>query len=345
MAGELKAAIVGCGRMGGFIDDEMTNYPDFVPPYCHAGAYVAAPETVLVAAADVVEAKLNALADRWNVPGRYTDYREMILNEKPDIVSVTTRPETHAAITIFAAENGVKGVYCEKPLCCSMDEADAMLEACAKHGVQFNLGVNRRYQDVFWKIREAIEGGVIGSLQSVSAYSAGSALWTHTHTTDMLLYLAGDPEVTFAQGHAAVAPSDFEDNRTENDPSILNAYFQFANGVHGTMTPCSGYEFEAHGSKGKIRSRGNGHACEIHLFDGHGFAQLVESPEWVRSSGAVNCVQDLAHAVLNGGTTRGNLHVSCRSQEMIQAVIESERLNGARVPLPMTNRALYIGRW
>ncbi|MBM3216734.1 Gfo/Idh/MocA family oxidoreductase, partial [Candidatus Poribacteria bacterium] len=270
MARELRAAIVGCGRMGGFIDDELTNHPGFVPPYCHAGAYVAARQTALIAAADVVRTKVDALGDRWHVAARYTDYREMIAREKPDIVSITTRPDSHADIAVFAAENGVKGIYVEKPLCCSMDEADAIRAACATHGVHLNLGVNRRYQDSFWQIRKLIEAGVVGDVQSICAYSSGSALWTHTHTTDMLLFLAGDPEVRFAQGHAAVEPADFGDNRTDSDPSILNGYFRFANGVNGTMNPASGYEFEVHGSKGKIRSRGNGNAIEVHTFDTHG---------------------------------------------------------------------------
>ena len=71
---------------------------------------------------------------------RGTDYQQMIRQEKPDIVCIATRPATRAEITIFAAENGVKGIYAEKPLCCSMEEADAMVEAVQKHQVKFNYG-------------------------------------------------------------------------------------------------------------------------------------------------------------------------------------------------------------
>jgi predicted dehydrogenase len=345
MPDTLRAAIVGCGRMGGFIDDELSNHPDFVPPYCHAGAYVAAPETELVAAADVVPEKAAALAERWNVPTRYTDYREMILREHPDILSIATRPGNHAEIAVFASENGVKGIYCEKPLCCSMEEADTIRDACRRNSVQFNLGTNRRYQEGFWRVREVTAAGVLGDVQSATAFSGGSALWTHTHTTDMLLYLAGDPEVAFAQGHAGVEEADFADNRTENDPPIYSAYFRFRNGVHGTMTPCRGYEFEVHGSKGTIRTRGNGHAFEMHIYDAHGIARAEPFPDWERSSGSVNCVRDLVRAIRDGGTTRGNIEIACRGQEMIQAAIESERRKGARVSFPLENRALYIGRW
>ena len=106
----------------------------------HAAGHTASAHTDLIAVSDVVPEKAKEIQERYSVPEGYTDYREMILKEKPDIVSIATRPATHAEITIFAAENGVKGIYCEKPLCCSMEEADAMLEACEKHRVKFNYG-------------------------------------------------------------------------------------------------------------------------------------------------------------------------------------------------------------
>ena len=121
----------------------------------------------LIAVSDVLSEKVKAIQERYNVPEGYTDYREMILKEKPDIVSIATRPATHAEITVFAAENGVKGIYCEKPLCCSMEEADAMLEACEKHGVKFNYGTQRRYMPIFQKMRELIDQGELGEIQAV----------------------------------------------------------------------------------------------------------------------------------------------------------------------------------
>ena len=114
-------------------------------PYSHAAGHTASEHIDLIAVSDVLPEKVKVIQERYNVPEGYTDYREMIRKEKPDIVSIATRPATHAEITVFAAENGVKGIYCEKPLCCSMEEADAMLEACEKHGVKFNYGTQRRY--------------------------------------------------------------------------------------------------------------------------------------------------------------------------------------------------------
>ena len=110
MANQYRVCIVGCGRMGGTIDEEVQGGRHRALPYSHAAGYTAYERTTIVAASDVVEEKAKYVCEKWNIPKRYADYREIIEKEKPDIVSVATRPGNHAEITIFAAEHGVKGV-------------------------------------------------------------------------------------------------------------------------------------------------------------------------------------------------------------------------------------------
>ncbi|MBC7261902.1 MAG: Gfo/Idh/MocA family oxidoreductase, partial [Chloroflexi bacterium] len=156
------AAIVGCGRMGGFIDDEVLDYPAVVLPYSHAAAYAAIPEVNLVAAADINEETLLRFQQRWNVPKVYIDYREMISEIKPDIISITTQATTHAEIAIYSAEHGVKGIYCEKPMACSLVEAEQIKATCESHGVKFNIGTLRRYHPGYEKIRQLALSGELG---------------------------------------------------------------------------------------------------------------------------------------------------------------------------------------
>lgn len=341
----LRAVLVGCGRMGGFIDDEQVGKPDFVPPYCHAGAYQAAEGVDLVAAADIVPEKADALARKWGLPKTYTDYCEMIRVERPDIVSVTTRPDTHAEVAIFAAENGARAIYCEKPMCCSLAEADAIRYACDTHGVALNLGSNRRHQEAFWRIRDLVTDGLVGDVQLVVSYSTGNALWTHTHTTDILLFLAGDPVVLTAQGAAVVNPDERDGHTLSRDPQVLSASFEFDNGIRAVMTRCAGYEFEVHGAGGKIRTRGNGSSFEAHVFDEFGRATPVAFPEWERTTGSVNCVEDLVRAASTGSEPRGGVDLASRGLEMSIAVVESERCGGVRLRLPLGDRSLYVGGW
>ncbi|MBM4050114.1 MAG: hypothetical protein FJ279_33885, partial [Planctomycetes bacterium] len=68
MPTQYKAAVVGCGRMGGTIDDEVKDLPTLVHPYSHSAGYKACPRTNLVAGADPVEEKARKVCQRWDIP-------------------------------------------------------------------------------------------------------------------------------------------------------------------------------------------------------------------------------------------------------------------------------------
>jgi len=333
--------------MGATIDDEVRDRPDsFIwIPYSHAAGHIAVENVNLIAVSDMIAEKVEAIQTRYNVPNGYTDYREMIEKEQPDIVSIATRPGPHAEMTIFAAEHGVKGIYCEKPLCSSMEEADAMVEACENHGVKFNYGTQRRYVPLYNKMRELIENGELGDIQCVIGHcGVGSALWGHTHTADMLLFLASDSEIEYVQGTITAAESDWEDNQLNTDPGIPMGYIRFKNGIHGYIVAGSGSEYEVSGSKGKVRSLKNGAGIQMRQASEWGILEDTPFPEVPRESGTVNCIKDIIEAIETGRETKGNIRLAQRSQEMIMGFIESSRHGGARVPLPMENRSLYVGR-
>jgi predicted dehydrogenase len=334
--------------MGATIDDEVMSHPNSYLwlPYSHAAGYAAHDRIDFVAVSDAVEEKAREIQARYEVANFYTDYRDMITAEKPDIVSIATRPATHRDMVVFAAENGVKGIYCEKSLCGSMDEADAMLAACEANGVKFNYGTQRRYTPLYNKMRELVDTGELGSIQTVIGHCGVSAAqWGHTHTTDMLLYLAGDPEVEYVQGSAILSDEERESQHIDSDPGIPTGYVKFANGVHGHMVASGGHEYEVSGSKGKLRSHNNGVQCLWRKSVGsHGQFEDVPFPTPPHSSGTLGAITDMVEAIEEGRETLGNIRVACRSQEMILGLIESERQGGARVPLPMENRSLYVGK-
>ena len=333
--------------MGGTIDEEVRGGTNAILlPYSHAAGYTACERTTIVAAADVVEDNLDRVCSKWNIPNRYTDYREMIEKEAPDIISIATRPGNHAEITAFAAEQGVKGIYCDKPLCASMEEADAMVKVCEKNNVKFNLGTQRRYTPGYIKMREIVESGEIGERRSVIAYTSGAALWGYTHAADMLLFFAGDSEAEYVQGNVEVEDSDFEDNRTEVDPAIVMGYVRFKNGTHGVSIPGSAYEFEVECTDGVVRSLNNGNQFQLRKQTGES-NELgdVDFPSYERKSGTVGCIEDIVDAIDTGRQTQGNIHLARISTEITFGIVDSQRQKGLRVTMPMQNRGLYLGRW
>ena len=262
-----RACLIGCGRMGATIDDEVEGRPDSYlwQPFSHAAAAVACDRTDLVAVADVVAEKAESIRQRYGAERAYTDYRQMIEKEKPDIVCIATRPGPHADITVFAAENDVKGHLLRKAALL-FDGGSGCDGRCRPkvRGSNSTTGTQRRYMPVYRKVRELVDAGEIGNIQcTIAQYGASSALWGLTHAADMLLFLASDPEVDFVQGTIVCRDSDWDGNRLDVDPAITSGYVRFANGVHGYNTAGTGPEFEVCGSAGKIRILNNSRECQF----------------------------------------------------------------------------------
>ncbi len=192
-----RAAVVGCGRIGGFIDNEVIHKQWNIIPYSHAAGYEYVERTQIVACCDLRSNVLDLFGERYGVPPSclFVDYREMIKVARPDIVSVATQPEHRAEIVIFAAEHGVRALNCEKAMAASLAEA---VEA---NGVACNLGTNRRWDSGFERMREMVDGGRIGPLRSVIMHGNGMLFNRSSHTFDVAMWLNGDCPASWVQSH------------------------------------------------------------------------------------------------------------------------------------------------
>ena len=271
-----KAAVVGCGRMGGFIDNEVIGAPGFYPPYSHGGGFYESERTDLVACSDFREDLMDAFGEKYGVPSarQYTDFREMVARQNPDIVSVATHVERHAEVVIGLAEAGVKAIYCEKGLAASLGEANAMAEACNRSGAILNMGAQRRYHPGFRKMKEIIDSGELGPVQNlVMTYSAG--LFDHgCHVVDLLTYLIGDPHAVWVQGHAPASDAIREGDVYSDDPGG-DGVMLFDNGVTAYLLHTNRYEYQVNCERGRGRDVQR-HAGVLHAEGGP--AQLRGGP-------------------------------------------------------------------
>ena len=315
-------------------------------PYSHAAGYTACERTIIVAASDVVEEKAKYVCSKWNIPKQYADYREMIEEEKPDIVSVATRPGNHAEITIFAAEHGVKGVYCDKPLCASMEEADAMVDACEQYDLKFNLGTQRRYSPGYLKMREIVESGEIGERRSVIAYPVAPrsgdirTLQICSSFSQAIpkwnMFKVTSPSMT--QILMITVPMGTHPSLWGTSDSKM--------GFTGSVSPGSAYEFEVDCADGTVRSLNNGTGFQLRKRGGE-FNEILDVayPPFERKSGTVGCIENIVEAIDTDRETTGNIHLARISTEITIGIVDSQRQKGARVEMPMKNRSLYLGRW
>lgn len=340
-----RAAVIGCSRMGGFIDNEVRAGENIVLPYSHAAGYLACECTDLVACADLREDVMAEFGKAHQVPkeGQYTDYREMLAREEPDIVSVATQPEPRAEIVVYAVEHGARAIYAEKAMAASMEEADAMVAAVEKNGAVLNLGTNRRWDPGYDKMKEIIDSGELGALETLIIYDNSRLFNGSSHTLDLILRLNDDVPATWVQGHLPEGDEIFAGDVLRQDP-LAEGIIQFANGVKGyALLTARRSEFEAVCTKGTLTAFNNGQGWRVRRF---GTAEYSGSPmpEYERASSTLRLVEDLVHALDTGEPPRGGVRVARANNELIFAFIESHRRGGARVELPLSGSRVRLQR-
>ena len=192
----------------------------------HLRGYLACPEAEVVALCDVDEARLQAVADEYHVPHRFTNYKEMLALGGLQAVSVALPNDLHAPVSIAALEAG-KHVLCEKPLASTLPDAEAMVEASHRTGKILMITFNYRYRTDARFLKGLMSENRLGRVYHVRAGwvrrcgipKAGS-WFTHkeksgggplidlgVHVLDLTMWLLGYPEVVTVSGatHNALA--------------------------------------------------------------------------------------------------------------------------------------------
>ncbi len=342
-----RVGIIGCGRMANTIEDEVQGprRGGLILPYCHAGGYVEVEETEMVAACDIAEDKLNAFTERWNVPRGYTDFHQLIDEEKPDILSITTRPEQHAEAMIYGAENGVKGMYAEKPLCCSLTEADAIKEALQRNNVFLEFGPMRRNWAVYRQARQIAESGQLGAIKSALGFSGNSI---GGHFLDTLLYLLDDPEPVSISGTLSelhTADGDNNNLHFVQDTPILSAFVRFDNdtSLHAAATGISG-EYELVCQEGIIRIQNDGESIRVRQKNQDAYDPIEVAPiePW---SGTAQKIRELVESIKTGKPGISNLRATMLGTEIGFGLYESHLQGGIAIQPPIPNRGRWVSSW
>ncbi len=232
-----------------------------------------------VAVADPDLEGLQAAGRRTGAEQLYEDYRQMLAEEKLDLVSVGPRwIDCHAEMVIAAADAGAKGILCEKPMARTLAEADAMIEACDRNGTRLAVA-HRRVNAYELHAKELVDQGAIGDVQVMRGHGkadhrAGALdlMVLGTHILDSMRFFAG-ADVVWAWGHVTqdgreVTVDDVRDGDEEVGLLAGNgvaAYYDFENGITAHFESYEGdvsggrssrwFGFEVHGTEGIISLR------------------------------------------------------------------------------------------
>ena len=372
-----RVAIIGTGRMGGLMEDENPLTNQFDKPYAHFSGYQAIEQTEVVAVANRGADRMAHFARRFGVDNTYLDYREMIEKERPDIVSVTTPSFARAEPIIFAAENGVRGIYSEKGLCASLEEADRIADACRRNNVAFNWGAMRRHHDGYKQLRDAVLRGDIGQPLFATMYQLTDLIKHHPHTIDAVQMLLGDPAPVWVEGRLVEKGEPLDPGDTRGGPrdgktlqtrlplplpdydpdghrfvpppgqEIADPYVGFfrigyANGVEGLFVPRpGGFEVEVRGTEGCAFAWGNGADLRVRRDgDASGSRETVIRP--TGESPTVTTIRNIIRELETGVRTDGNIDVTMQAVEAQFGIAHSHLAGGGRVALPVADRSLYI---
>ncbi len=219
----ITLALIGCGRIS----------------FKHVEAAVKNSDQIkLIATCDpkLERAEAKAAEYRKALPDAkvavYTDYREMLAKEKPDVCAIATESGYHPAISIACSEAGAH-VICEKPMALSTSDADAMIAAAKKAGRTLTVCFQNRFNAPVRKTRNALEVGRFGRMlhgavqirwnrnegyyaeapwRGTWELDGGTLMNQCTHGIDLLQWMMGEDAVRVqAQTRRFLRPIEAED--------------------------------------------------------------------------------------------------------------------------------------
>ena len=115
----------------------------------------------LRAVAEIKTSRLNTIADKFNIPERYKDYKDLLKNSEVDAVIITTPTSLHKEIAIDCLNAG-KDILVEKPIARNFKEASSILQIAEKTKRKAMIGMNLRFRPDVLLLKSMIQSGEIG---------------------------------------------------------------------------------------------------------------------------------------------------------------------------------------
>ncbi len=230
---KLRLALVGCGKVAERHLKILKALAD---------------EVEVVGVADVNPDRANLFAKELNCKA-YTDFRELIKKEDPEVVDLSVPSGLHGKIGIEILKRFKKHILVEKPLALTLSEANKLVELSQKYNLKLVTIFQNRANLPVRLAKKVISEGLLGRIIHLSAKFYwcrtqsyyDSAAWRGTweqdggalaqqgcHFADALVYLGGEVESVFAKMGTYLVNIPAED--------LLVGIIKFKNGALGTIT-------------------------------------------------------------------------------------------------------------
>lgn len=355
----MRYALIGCGRIS-------TN---------HIKAAVNN-KLEIVAVCDIVSGHMESVLAKHGLENyasiaRYTDYKKMVEEIKPELVSIATESGLHAQIALFCIDHGIN-VIIEKPMAMSMKDADEIIRLSEEKHVKVSACHQNRFNIAVQQMRKALENGRFGKISHGSihvrwnrnkdyytqapwrgtwAQDGGALMNQCIHGIDLLRWMMGD-EVEAVYGQTR---QQFHDYLECEDVGM--AVVKFKNGAIGTIEGTTNvypknleetlYLF---GENGTVKIGGTS-TNNIDVWD---FADETEADQKnkgleevtsnVYGNGHTSLFADVIDAIHNDRSPYVDAYAGRRALEMILAIYKSQATGlPVRFPIEDCSSTDFIG--
>jgi predicted dehydrogenase len=158
----LKVAIVGCGKIAD----------------AHAQQLQRIKGCEIVGVCDREPLMARQLFERFPVKKYFSDLTQLLNEAKPDVVHITTPPESHFSIAKLCLDWG-SHVYVEKPFTIYEDEARKLIELANEKGLKVTAGHDDQFSHVARRMRSLVQSGYLGAgpvhMDSYFCYKIGKS--------------------------------------------------------------------------------------------------------------------------------------------------------------------------
>ena len=226
----IKLAIIGAGRMG------ITHY----------SIINSHPEIEIESVADPSVLVLTMMSKYLPVK-TYKDYNDLLDTTSPDALLVCTPPNLHYPIIKKAAKKGIH-VFVEKPFTTKLLEASELASIYSSLECINQVGYVNRFNDVFCRVKELIDEGVIGKVirfksemfsctitqsdegsgwRATRESGGGAVFEMASHAIDLVNFLIGTPDKVVGSSLNKIFSKNVED--------AVSSTFLYKNGITGTL--------------------------------------------------------------------------------------------------------------
>jgi len=150
----LKVAIVGCGKIADAHVEEARKIPG----------------VEVVAVCDQEPIMAEQLAVRYAVPRWYADCAEMLATERPNVLHITTPPQSHLALTRQAVAAGCH-VFMEKPVALVHADVEALVAAVVEEKKKLTVNYWPNFEVQALELHRLYDAGVLGNVVHLESYT------------------------------------------------------------------------------------------------------------------------------------------------------------------------------